>query len=155
MKKNTATATTQSQANAQVNAINTSTTDTINSLAVKAFATVILKGDKSIVDAFKAKLEERKTAALATIQSNWDNGVLDKDGLPKGSAPNDLYNSISECEIMAKCIRPEDSERIELAANTVRKIVATVCSEITSFKSKLAGKTGKVRSSAAADESYL
>lgn len=128
---------------------------TINSLAVFAFTTIILKGDRQTVDTFKQKLEDRKTAALATIQSNWDNGKIDKNGLPIGSAPNDIYNTISECELTAKLLMPENSDRVELAANTTRKLVATVCSEITAFKSKLAGKSAKTRTSADTDQSYL
>lgn len=129
--------------------------ETLNQHCVDAFTTILVKGDKQTVLDFKAALEARKTQAMTTIKTNWDNGNCDKDGLPKGSAPNDLYNTVSEVE-RALLQTHSDTERVGIAANTVRSIIAGVCSEITRYKSELAGKSGKVSTkNSKTDESYI
>jgi hypothetical protein len=137
------------------NATTVSAPETLNQHCVDAFTTILVKGDKQVVDNFKSALNSRREQALATIRTNWDNGNCDKDGLPKGSAPNDLYNTVSEVERALLHVY-SDTERVGIAASTVRQLIAAVCSEITRYKSELAGKSGKVSTkNSKADESYI
>lgn len=148
-------ATTSVETTTSVPATTVSAPETLNQHCVDALTCILVKGDKQTVLNFKAALEARKTQAMTTIKTNWDNNSLDKDGLPKGSAPNDLYNTVSEVE-RALIQTHSDKERVGIAASTVRQLIAAVCSEITRYKSELAGKTGKVANkNSKADESYL
>ncbi len=156
MAKKVSNTNTQSAAQVEVNKATTvSAPETLNQHTVDAFVCILVKGDKSIVQEFKDALEARKITAMATIRTNWDNNILDKDGLPKGSAPNDLYNTVAEVERGFLQIH-SDRDRVGIAASTVRTIIAKVCSEITRLKSELAGKSGKVSTNnSQADNSYL
>lgn len=145
----------------QAEVVNTATTttvsapETLNQHCVDAFTTILVKGDKQIVENFKSALNSRREQAMTTIKTNWDSGNCDKDGLPKGSAPNDLYNTVSEVERALLQVY-SDKERVGIAASTVRSIIAGVCSEITRYKSELAGKSGKVSTkNSKTDESYI
>lgn len=137
------------------NATKLSAPETLNQHCVDSFVCILVKGDRQVVENFKSALNTRREQVMTTIKTNWDNGNCDKDGLPKGSAPNDLYNTVSEVE-RALMQTHSDTERVGIAASTVRSIIAGVCSEITRYKSELAGKSGKVSTkNSKADESYL
>jgi len=156
MSKKVNAATQSAQAQAEVStAVAFSAPETLNQHAVDSMVCVLIKGDKAVIASFKDALEVKKTTAMAVIKTNWDNQNLDRDGLPKGSAPNDLYNTISEVERALQQTH-SDKDRIGVAASTVRSLVAKVCSEISRYKTELAGKTGKATSTnSKADESYM
>jgi hypothetical protein len=139
----------------ETKAVSATAPATLNDYTVDAFVCVLNKGERDIVDSFKAALDARKTAAMDTIKANHENDIVDSKGLPKGSAPNDLYNTVSELERAFHIAQPND-ERVSIAATTIRAIIAAVCSEIQSYKNSLGGKTtGRVKNTGTSDQSYL
>lgn len=115
--------------------ITTSSEDTLATLTIKAYATVLKKLDPSTVLAFKQALaihvDKQKQAVDKAVSEN----KFDKNGLPRVSAPNDLYNTVSEAEQLIELLgNPEYSERVEVAGNTVRKFIAEACKEINEYK---------------------
>ena len=115
--------------------ITTSSEDTLATLTIKAYATVLKKLDPAPVLTFKQALaihvDKQKQAVDKAVADN----KFDKNGLPRVSAPNDLYNTVSEAEQLINLLEnPEYKDRIEVAGNTVRKFIAESCKEINEYK---------------------
>lgn len=115
--------------------ITTSSEDTLATLTIKAYATVLRKLDASTVLAFKQALADHVVKQKSAVdKAVWEN-KFDKNGLPRVSAPNDLYNTVSEAEQLIKLLdNKEYEDRIEVAGNTVRKFIAEACEEINEYK---------------------
>ena len=125
--------------------IETSSDDTLATLSIKAFATVLMKTDKQTVIDFKtalsAHVEKQKQAVDKAVAEN----KFDKNNLPRVSAPNDLYNTIAEGETLLKLILP-NNDRVEVAANTVRQFIAETCKQINEYKKANACGSAPVKS---------
>ena len=113
--------------------IETSSDDTLATLSIKALATVLMKTDKQTVVDFKTALSAHVEKQKAAVDKAVSENKFDKNGLPKVSAPNDLYNTVSESEQLLKLVFPT-SDRITVSANTIRSFIAEACKQINEYK---------------------